>query len=150
MFGAPAAPAADSAPEAAEDDDMFGAPAAPSEPSNDGASDLDDLFGTNQPSTYEGVLPAPATEAMTIVSAKVTNSMNPLADTRVRMWIDNTGTFKTQGRLIEINANFVRLMKSNGRTCTVPNDRMCVADAAYVATVKAKVEASRIAMLTSN
>ena len=58
--------------------------------------------------------------------------------------------FHTDGRLIEINATNVRLIKTSGRTCTVPNDRLSEADAAYVDSIRQQIRAARLAMLTSN
>ena len=99
-------------------------------------------------------MPAPATvEAEAPESLQVVSAAKPvlrsLADTRVRTWIDNTGQFRTDGRLIEINQDNVRLMKTNGRTCTVPHSRLCEADAAYVKAIAKKLQLSQLAMLTS-
>ena len=49
-----------------------------------------------------------------------------------RQWVDNTGTFTTVGRMIEIRGQSIRLMKENGRTATVPVRRLSVADIKYV------------------
>ena len=67
----------------------------------------------------------------------------------MRVWIDNTGKFSTEGRLIEIGDDFVRLMKSNGRTCTVPSDRLCPADAAYVASIVTSQDDIKVAMASN-
>ena len=75
--------------------------------------------------------------------------MDPLENTRVRTWVDNTGQYETVGRLIVIADDFVRLLKSNGKTCTVSNDRLCKADAAYVESIKKDVERTRVAMLSA-
>jgi hypothetical protein len=37
------------------------------------------------------------------------------------------------------------LLKSNGRTCTVPMDRLCPADAGYVKTMIAEIERLKVA-----
>ena len=50
----------------------------------------------------------------------------------MRQWVDNTGTFATVGRMIEIRGQLIRLMKENGRTTTVPVRRLSVADIDYV------------------
>ena len=43
----------------------------------------------------------------------------------------------------------VRLLKANGRTCTVPNSRLCEADAAYVDSIRSQLDEARIALLSS-
>ena len=50
----------------------------------------------------------------------------------MRAWVDNTGTFKIQGRLIAILDGKVRLLKDTGKTTTVPLDRLSDGDRAYV------------------
>ncbi len=42
--------------------------------------------------------------------------------------------------MIEINSDNVRLLKDNGRTCTVPNGRLCPADESYVDSIREQVE----------
>ncbi|NND99258.1 MAG: cytoskeleton assembly control protein, partial [Pirellulaceae bacterium] len=168
LFGA-AAPAvepatdptepADEAPATDAVDDLFGAPASQPEES----TSIDDLFGQHvEPSVESSVeeLPAPlppvnemvANEVeagLQIVTTPVLTSVDPLSDTRLRTWIDNTGQYRTDGRLIEINSDNVRLLKDTGRTCTVPNARMCPADAAYVDSLRKEIEMARLALLSS-
>jgi hypothetical protein len=121
-------------------------------------SSIDDLFSAAPavPATVVNEsfqeLPAPIVEpsqSVHVISSEVLQ-VTSLADTKVRTWIDNSGQFHTDGRLIEINEDNVRLFKENGRTCTVPNDRLCEADAAYVDSIRQQIETARIAMLTSN
>jgi hypothetical protein len=50
----------------------------------------------------------------------------------VRAWVDNTGTFHVQGRLIAVLDGKVRLLKENGRTTTVPVQRLSEEDRHYV------------------
>ena len=169
LFGDPApatdaAPAADAAPTDAAPaadalDDLFGA--SPDEPAAEVS--VDDLFGSTVTETEtESVeeLPAPirsddfvTTEAknfdVQIVSKAITTSIDPLADTIVRTWVDNTGDFSTEGRLFQINADNIRLIKSNGRTCTVPTSRMSPADAAYVDSIREQIKLSQLALLSS-
>jgi len=130
LFGAPAADApadapADAAPAAAED--IFGVPAAAvpaAEPAKDA---VDDLFGSQQ-----------------------TEPVDPLANSRIRVWIDNTGEFSTEGRLIEISSDYIRLAKANGKTCTVPNSRLCPADVAYVGAVNHDRSDIKVAMVSTS
>lgn len=53
----------------------------------------------------------------------------------VRHWSDNTGTFRVEGRLIAILDGQVRLLKTTGRTTTVPMRRLSDADQKYVAEI---------------
>ncbi len=130
---------------------------------------LDDLFGAIEAlapttPTYEAELPAPVvaepadaepvvaeaeTGGNTVISTTSHSPADPFADTQVRTWTDNTGTFTVEGRLFQINEANVRLLKTNGRTCTVPNGRLSDADAAYVDALKSEIESARITMLTS-
>jgi hypothetical protein len=47
---------------------------------------------------------------------------------QMRIWTDNTGYFKTRAQLVELREDAVRLLKENGRHCTVPFDRLSKAD----------------------
>ncbi len=148
----PASAPANQSPSSHSIDDLFGMPkeSAPTHA-------IDDLFGDMEvpveavEESFEE-LPAPIDsvqpQAVQVVSS-ATPMFKSLADTRDRTWIDNTGKYHTQGRLIEINEDNIRLLKSNGRTCTVPKSRMSDADAAYVDSIQRRIDSSRIAMLTS-
>jgi len=50
----------------------------------------------------------------------------------LRKWVDDSGTFRVQGRLILILEGKVRLLKETGRTTTVPLQRLSDADRRYV------------------
>lgn len=50
----------------------------------------------------------------------------------LRTWRDNTGTYEVEGRLTVIFPEKVRLLKTNGRTTTVPMQRLSPTDQAYV------------------
>ncbi|GIX00612.1 MAG: hypothetical protein KatS3mg111_3944 [Pirellulaceae bacterium] len=58
---------------------------------------------------------------------------------RHRTWRDNTGLYAVTARLIEIRSEYVRLLKDNGKTCTVPMRRLSAEDAALVQRVAAAV-----------
>ncbi len=163
LFGTPptdpapadAAPA-DDAPKSDSIDDLFGKPA--EEPKTESTS-IDDLFGAvSAPQEYVAELPAPlvedqmvknASEQRLVVKEKALVAVDTLSQTRLRTWIDNTGSFRTEGRLIEINSDSIRLIKDNGKKCTVPKSRLCEADAAYVESVAEKLEASKATTLIS-
>jgi hypothetical protein len=104
MFGDP--PAGDEEPAGGDDlEDMFGdPPAGDEEPA--GGDDLEDLFGKQG---SEKIL----------VKAQHSN---------LRVWQDNTGTFRTMGELKVIARDHVRILKENGRYCTVPLQRLSSTD----------------------
>lgn len=157
IFGAPeAAPAAEPAAPAPADD-LFGAPeAAPAaEPAADNLFDApmdeaapaaepapaDDLFGP--PADQPAKPAAPAEEPKTDLDDLFGETSAP------RVWVDNSGTFKTEGRLVEIGSDFVRLLKTNGRTCTVPMSRLSSEDAEFVAAVAQQQTEVKLAMNSS-
>jgi hypothetical protein len=83
-----------------------------------------------------------------IVSTKPAADLDPLRTAQTRTWVDNTGNFRTVGKLIEIHATSIRLLKENGRTCTVPKRRLSRADAAYVDRMESEINALPLAMVT--
>ena len=107
-------------------DDLFDAPAkdapasgdAPAAPAEDSKTvdDLDDLFGFREAS------PAPVTAPV------ATQVDRP----EFRVWTDNTGRFRTVGKLVKISESHVRLLKDNNRYSTVAKDRLSQADLAYI------------------
>jgi hypothetical protein len=56
----------------------------------------------------------------------------------LRTWVDDTGQFRVQARLIQVLDGRVRLLKTTGRTTTVPLSRLSTADRAYVAQAVAR------------
>jgi len=145
LFGEP--PATDEAPAGDGMDDLFGTPT-----SSDESGDFDDLFGrTNGETDSDSVTRRASQNAgeRLVVTEKQFPPHLSLQETSARVWIDNTSSFRTEGRLIEIYDGFVRLRKTNGKTCSVPMSRLCDADRAYVDSIKDQIESSRVAMLTS-
>lgn len=59
------------------------------------------------------------------------------AAVQMRIWTDDTGTFSTRGQLVELHESSVRLLKENGRHCTVPFHRLSAADFQLVQRVAA-------------
>jgi hypothetical protein len=57
----------------------------------------------------------------------------------MRTWIDNTGNFTVNGKLIAILDGKIRLLKENGKTCTVPMRRLSQLDAEYVQVIAGKL-----------
>ncbi|MEX2092704.1 MAG: SHD1 domain-containing protein, partial [Pirellulales bacterium] len=132
FFSAPAEePATDAAPStpaetpAAEpssepsDNDLFGPPAEEEKPTEEAtppadekkADENDDLFGNT-----EAILEMPG----------------GLASHSLRHWVDNTGSFSCEGRLIRVLDGKVQLRKASGRTTTVPLARLSQTDFEFV------------------
>ncbi|WP_283431369.1 SHD1 domain-containing protein [Neorhodopirellula lusitana] len=141
LFGDPPADSP-SMPEAPADgglDDLFGDPPADSETT----SDLDDLFGqTDQPALEEIATPEPAVQVVS--DTRTTN--DALENTESRVWIDNTGLYRTEGRLIRIADDHIKLLKANGKTCTVPFARLSDSDSEYLQSIIDQMETYVIAM----
>jgi hypothetical protein len=138
----PEAPAPVPAPSPAEDDPFAPAttpvPAPPPAP----AVDDDDPFA-----------PAPAGNRTSRPAAPA--SPPPVADPfanpfrtsaaggfPVREWSDDSGLFQISGRLVAIVDGKVRILKTTGRTTTVPLSRLSVADRQYVAEVTHTAESA--------
>ncbi len=69
------------------------------------------------------------------------------ADLPLRRWIDNSGAFETEARLAVIAEGKVRLLKTNGRYCTVPMHRLSDADREYVEQMRAEFGVGAIGQL---
>ena len=61
----------------------------------------------------------------------------------MRMWTDNTGSYKTRGRLVVIAKTHVRLLKDNGKYSTVPLERLSKADIDYVVAIAKKLNGTQ-------
>jgi hypothetical protein len=88
---------------------------------------------------FAPAVPAPAEPAKPAAPAPA--AADPFADPfkisaegqlPVRKWSDNTGTYEVEGRLIAILDGQVRVLKSTGKTTTVPMRRLSDADQKYV------------------
>ncbi len=113
-------------------DDLFGTPASlePSEPGADvigqptsveaTGNDLNDLFGT--PAIPEQEQPA--------VSSEPAPEVDFFKSTRT--WHDNTGLFQIDAKLVAIFSDSVRLIKENGKFCTLPVRRLSEDDKRFV------------------
>jgi hypothetical protein len=128
------APAPEPATPAAEVDPF--APAAPAPapaPAPEAPAEVDPFAPAAAPAPAEAPAPAPAEPAKP--------EADPFADPfkisaegqlPVRAWSDNTGTYHIEGRLIAIFEDKVRVLKSTGKTTTVPMRRLSDADKKYV------------------
>lgn len=111
-----------------EEDSSTSTPA--EEESDTATSAEDDSMDTSVPKPDEDVSPD-----------------DPFGDASVktpemRLWVDNTGTFKVTAKLVEVNADSIRILKDNGRTSTVPMSRLSSEDRMYVAEMSAHLVAS--------
>ncbi len=120
-------------------DDLFddaAADAVPADttPAADDDSDIDNLFndaGSNQ-------APAEGDDLDDLFSSRHLATTRPISFVArediqpLRAWLDNTGQFRTVGRLVVIGEDHIRLRKPNGRVCTVPFDRLSTQDVDYV------------------
>jgi hypothetical protein len=120
-------PAAAPEKPAAAGDDLFGAPAtpapAPAEKPADKPADKpaggekkddkksDDIFGT---------------------SSIILREAGGLASDEMRTWVDNTGSFSCQARLVRFSDGQVHLLKDNGHTTTVALARLSGNDLRFV------------------
>jgi hypothetical protein len=118
FFSEPATqPAIEPATPAAQptDDDLFAPPAeeAPADetPPAEESTDTDDLF-----SKAEAIL----------------NQPGGLSSHSLRQWVDNTGNFSCNGRMLRMLDGKVQLLKDTGRTTTVPLARLSKGDLAFV------------------
>jgi hypothetical protein len=55
-----------------------------------------------------------------------------LASNEMRHWVDNTGNFSCEGRLVRVLDGQVQLLKDNGHNSTVPMGRLSDADLSFV------------------
>jgi hypothetical protein len=129
-FGIPEEPPMDDAPADATEQDAF-------EPATD---DVMDDTPADEPAIEEPASDAPAVEEPATEEAPA--DADPF-DTSVlhtpgqpsRSWRDDTGRHGTEGRLVEVHADRVRILKATGRYTTVPMSRLSPADRDHVAGV---------------
>jgi hypothetical protein len=105
---------------------------------------LEDLFGAPGATTEEGsTTPADATapddemptteeEPAESTSSSILSEPGGLASAEMRSWVDNTGSYSCNGRLISILDGHARLLKDNGRTTTVPLYRLSAGDLEFL------------------
>jgi hypothetical protein len=116
-------------------------PAAPA-PAAPAPADVDP-FAPVAPAAPAPAPAAPAADPAAPAPAKPADA-DPFADPfkisaegqlPIREWNDNSGNFKIDGRLIAILDGQVRILKTTGRTTTVPMRRLSEADQKYVAEI---------------
>jgi hypothetical protein len=124
------------------------APPAEATPPAEGATD--DLFGTETPAETapaettppaetpaetpaEGTPPAEGEDDDIFGTSRVIlQEAGGLSSNEMRVWIDNTGKFAVNARLIRFLDGHVQLLKDNGRTTTVPLNRLSQRDLRFV------------------
>jgi len=155
---APSATADDGAVEPAEDATDEAAPAEEAEmaeeESEDAQSEAPASADSDGSETAEEPAPAeePAEEAANEADAAQESEpeqaeADPAEAARVvpnepmRRWTDETGTHHTQGWLVELRADRVRILKVNGRHTTVATESLSAEDRDYVSAVGARLAA---------
>jgi hypothetical protein len=129
----PAEPAAPAEAPAADEstDDLFGTESTESAPATDSAP-----AGTETPpqTPAEGEAPAEgeSTDDIFPSSRVILREAGGLASSEMRVWIDNTGHYSVKARLVRFLDGHVQLLKDNGRTTTVPLNRLSQRDLRFV------------------
>jgi hypothetical protein len=128
-------------------EDLFGPPAKEDTPAEEPAMDeFEDLFGA--PAKDEVPAEKPAAEEVDDIFAPPPKKAKPDIDPfsalpsrelPMRTWVDNTGNYQVEARLVVITAESVRLLKENGRTTTVPMSRLSDGDRDYVEQMVAQI-----------
>ena len=83
----------------------------------------------------EPAVEEPATEEAPAEADPFDSSALPTPGQPSRQWQDDTGRHSTQGRLVEVRTNSVRILKITGRYTTVPMSRLSAADRDHVAAI---------------
>lgn len=129
LFDEPQPAADDASPIAADgemDFDLTADDAAPAGPEADDAEPTaaqDDQF---DPLSARNGQPVEPTDKLALAEPC---SLEQAAE---REWTDNTGRFRVQARLVELQGGQVRLLKDTGKYTTVPLARLSASDRAYV------------------
>jgi hypothetical protein len=125
------------ATEEAAADDLFGAePAEDAPPTEAPATEApatetpaaDDLFGPSDDSE------TPATDDADDLfgPSSVLEQPGGFDSLSLRHWVDSTGSYTVDARLVAVGEGNVRLLKANGRTTTVPFSRLSNEDLEFV------------------
>jgi hypothetical protein len=126
-------------------DDLFSDPI----PVNSGAgtndpSEAADLAKLYDPTPIPGVgtsaaVPNLAMETPVSESAAIPEgSVRELRPLESRRWVDDTGTYSVDGKLMAVSNGKIRILKPTGRTCTVLLSRLSAADVNYVEGVRSR------------
>jgi hypothetical protein len=129
----PTTPPAETTPDEPAMEDLFGPP--PTEgTSTPPAGDTGTPAETTPPAEgtpAEGE-PTDTLEDIFQSSHGILREPGGLASSELRKWVDNTGRYSCQGRLVRFLDGKVQLLKDNGRTTTVPLYRLSALDLEFV------------------
>jgi hypothetical protein len=127
----PAAPAEEPATPPAETDDLFGGEPPAAEPA------ATEPAPTETPAETPAAAPAEGekteeTDDLFGRARGVLREAGGLDSNETRLWVDNTGKYSVNARLILFLDGHVRLLKDTGRTTTVPLKRLSERDLEFV------------------
>jgi hypothetical protein len=133
-------PAEEASADAAEEDSIFGGteeaatPPAGTEPAGtEPATDTPPAEGATE-TPDDGKQPADedADDDLFGASQRILQEAGGMASDKMRVWVDNTGSYSVNARLVRFVDNHVQLLKANGRTTTVPLNRLSADDLRFV------------------
>jgi hypothetical protein len=118
-------------------DDLFGTEPAATEPeaTEDMPADTDVVPPQTPPADEPTEEEAPKEEETDDIfgaSRSILREAGGLASDEMRLWVDNTGNYSCGGRLVRFLDGHVRILKTNGRTTTVPLYRLSAGDLEFV------------------
>jgi SLA1 homology domain 1, SHD1 len=119
-------------------DDLFGTPL--SEPAAPAEKKSDEMKAPATSAPAEGDKSAPADKDKDKKKdddlfggfGAILREPGGLASNEMRHWVDNTGNFSCEGRLVRVLDGQVQLLKDNGHNSTVPMGRLSEADLSFV------------------
>jgi hypothetical protein len=116
------------------EDDLFGEPTDTETPAEEPAEQPAEETPAEETPAEDTPAEEPAEETDDIFGRArgVTSEPGGLASEEMRLWVDNTGNFSCHGRIISLQDTYVRLLKDNGRTATVPLRRLSASDLEFV------------------
>jgi len=109
--------------------DALDASEQPATPADDGAPSVPET----PPATEEPATEEPATETDDLFDfGAILREPGGLSSSEMRRWVDNTGRYSCNARLLRFVDGQVRLLKENGRTSTLPLYRLSENDLQFV------------------
>jgi hypothetical protein len=90
------------------------------------------LFGTPPAETEKGTQIESTKDDLFGAAEQILREAGGLSSNEHRQWVDNTGNYSCQGRLVKFLDGKVQLLKENGRTTTVALARLSAADLEFV------------------
>ena len=133
--------------QAASSDDLFNETPVQNQAASDAAGDAQEPAAEVMPADE-----VPAADDVLEDQPEETEEKDPFAGITTplkatheptRRWLDNTGLHETVGKLVEVQTDWIRILKTNGAFSTVPLARLCPHDQAYVAATGARLAAEQ-------